>query len=110
VRGELLVAVLGVAGDADRADHLAVGVADQHAAALGEDLLAARPDQVATRGRGYFVRGADVETGGRLVRMCDQRTLNCLRELLFLALRMMKPIRAPYPVKGPTLHLKYLLP
>src|SRR5689334_13991956 len=41
VRRELLVAVLRVAGDADRTDHFAVGVADQEATALGKDLLAA---------------------------------------------------------------------
>ncbi len=29
VRGELLVAILGISGDADRADHLALRVADQ---------------------------------------------------------------------------------
>src|SRR5262249_58514006 len=46
VRGEFLVAVLGVAGDADRADHLAVRVADQQAAALADDLLVARADHV----------------------------------------------------------------
>ena len=41
VNGELFVAVLGIAGNADGADDLAVVVADQHAAALGEDLIVA---------------------------------------------------------------------
>ena len=37
--GELFVTVLGVAGDTDRADHLALRVADLQAAALGKNLV-----------------------------------------------------------------------
>ena len=39
---KLLVAILGVASDADRADHLAIIVADHHAAAFGKKLFVAR--------------------------------------------------------------------
>src|SRR5215469_1251114 len=64
VGGELLVAVLGIAGDPDRADHLAVGIADQKPAAFGKDLVAARRDQVVHEDRlllrthAYELRGA----------------------------------------------------
>src|SRR5258708_39301202 len=51
VRGQLLVAVLGVAGDADRADHLAVVVADLQPAAFGKDLVAGRAVEVAHEDR-----------------------------------------------------------
>jgi hypothetical protein len=40
VGGKLFVALLGVAADADRAYDLAIAVADQHAAAFGENLIA----------------------------------------------------------------------
>ena len=48
---QLLVAILGIAGDADRADDFAVIVADQHAAAFGKNLLAARRNQIAHEDR-----------------------------------------------------------
>src|ERR1700733_10974260 len=43
---ELLVALSGIAGDADSADDLAIGVADQQAAGFGKQLLVARRDQI----------------------------------------------------------------
>src|SRR5262249_54021378 len=46
VRCEFLVAILGVTGYTDRADHFAVLVADLHTATLGKNLFAARRDQV----------------------------------------------------------------
>src|SRR5258708_9998937 len=46
VGGELLVALPGIAGDADRADDFAVRVADQQAAGFGKQLLVARRDQI----------------------------------------------------------------
>src|SRR5476651_2226504 len=46
VHGEFLVAILGIACDADRADDFAVFVANLHAAALGENLLAARAVEI----------------------------------------------------------------
>src|SRR6202162_5834240 len=49
--GELLVAVLGVAGDADGADDLPVGAADLQAAALGKNLLAACAHEIAHEDR-----------------------------------------------------------
>src|SRR3981081_2509943 len=49
--GELLVAVLGVAGDPDRADHLALRIADLQSAALGEHLLAGRAQEIAHEDR-----------------------------------------------------------
>src|SRR5580692_4191871 len=51
VGGELLVALPGIAGDADRADDLAVGIADQQAAGFGKQLLVARRDQIAHEDR-----------------------------------------------------------
>src|SRR3954451_20271260 len=56
--GQFLVAVLGVAGDADRANDLTVLVADLHAAAFGEDLVAADIHQVAHEGRLLLVSDA----------------------------------------------------
>src|SRR6266480_3233776 len=44
VGGKLLVALLGIAGDADRADDLARVIANLQPAALGKNLLAARGD------------------------------------------------------------------
>src|SRR5262245_4584638 len=41
---QLLIPHLGVAGHTNRADHLAVAVAELHAAAFGEQLVAARLD------------------------------------------------------------------
>src|SRR3954469_22971107 len=49
--GEFLVAVLGVAGDPDRADHIAGLVADLQAAAFGKDLVATGADQIAHEDR-----------------------------------------------------------
>jgi hypothetical protein len=51
VSGKLLVAVLGIAGHSDRADDLAVGVANLHAATFGENLVAGRTQQVAHEDR-----------------------------------------------------------
>src|SRR5262245_28792261 len=51
VGGELLVAVLGVAGHADRADDLTGGVADLQPAALGKDLVAGRAQEIAHEDR-----------------------------------------------------------
>src|SRR5882757_2717408 len=51
VNGELLVAVLGIARHPDRPDDLAVGVADLHASAFGENLVAGRAEQVAHEDR-----------------------------------------------------------
>src|ERR1700733_16251224 len=47
VGGELLVALPGIAGDADRADDFAIGIAAQQAAVFGKQLLVARRDQIA---------------------------------------------------------------
>src|SRR5262249_56514885 len=46
VHGELRITVLGVARHPDRADNLALRVADLQAAALGKDLVAARADEI----------------------------------------------------------------
>src|SRR5260370_29135063 len=43
---KLLVAVFGVAGHADCAYDVAFGIADEHAAALRKNLIAARGDKV----------------------------------------------------------------
>src|SRR5260370_4990924 len=43
---KLLVAVFGIAGHADRAYDFAFGIADEHAAALRKNLIAARGDKV----------------------------------------------------------------
>ena len=51
--GELLVAVLGVAGDADRADHLALRIADLQSAALGEIWSLVAPRQIACMKIGF---------------------------------------------------------
>src|ERR1700735_710964 len=48
---KLLVAIFGIAGNADRADDLAVVAADQHAAAFGKNLLVARGDEIAHEDR-----------------------------------------------------------
>src|SRR5256885_17264824 len=47
VGGELLVAILGVAGDPDCADHLAGLVTNLQAAAFGKDLVAAGAIEIA---------------------------------------------------------------
>ena len=52
---QFLVAILGIAGYADRANDFATIVADQHAAAFGKDLLAARGNQITHEDR-PFVR------------------------------------------------------
>src|SRR6516165_4435876 len=63
VGGELLVAVLGVAGDADRADDLPRGVANLQTAALGENLFVGRGDEIAHEDR--LLLGAHLhELGG----------------------------------------------
>src|SRR5262245_45085362 len=54
VRGQLLVALLSVAGDADRADHLAACVADEHAAALSEDAPFRGAHEVAHEERAFL--------------------------------------------------------
>src|SRR5262245_65570159 len=51
VGGELLVAVLGVAGDADRADDLARGIANLQNDALGKDLFVGRRDELGRQGQ-----------------------------------------------------------
>src|SRR5579863_10393293 len=48
---QFLVAVLGIPGHSDGADDFAAVIADQHAATLGKNLLAARGDQVAHEDR-----------------------------------------------------------
>src|SRR6185503_19358909 len=63
VRGKLLVALLRVAGDADGADQLSAIVADQHAAALGEDLPLRGAHQVAHEERALL--GALAHDAGR---------------------------------------------
>src|SRR5581483_3067768 len=55
VNGEFLVAVFGIAGDADCADDIAVIVTDHHAAAFGKELIVAGADQVAHEDR-LFMR------------------------------------------------------
>src|SRR5258707_8447658 len=52
--GELLVALLRIAGDADRADDLARPVANLQPATLGKNLLAARSDEI-THEDGLFL-------------------------------------------------------
>src|ERR1700685_2845926 len=54
VGGGFLVALPGIAGDADRADDFALGIADQQAARLGKQLLVARRDQIAHEDRPLF--------------------------------------------------------
>src|SRR5215472_10826269 len=49
--GELFVAVLGITGHPDRANDFAARIADQHAAAFGKDLIAARGNEVAHEDR-----------------------------------------------------------
>src|SRR5712692_1883603 len=51
VGGKLLVAILGVAGDADGADDFAVGSANLQPAAFRKDLVAARAQQIAHEDR-----------------------------------------------------------
>src|SRR5882757_9915867 len=63
VNSELLVALLGIARHPDRADDLAIGVADLHAPAFGENLIAGRAEQVAHEDR--LLLGAHLdELGG----------------------------------------------
>src|SRR5262249_51291213 len=49
--GELFVAVLGITGHPDRANDFAARIADQHAGAVGKDLIAARGNEVAHEDR-----------------------------------------------------------
>src|SRR5262249_33978510 len=51
VGGELLVALLSVAGDADCADDLARGIANLQTAALGRDMFVGRGDEIAHEDR-----------------------------------------------------------
>src|SRR5438552_566369 len=51
VGGKLLVALLRIAGDADRADDLARVIANLQPATLGKDLFAARGDEIAHEDR-----------------------------------------------------------
>src|SRR5690349_22439515 len=46
IAGQLLIALLRVARDSDRADHLAIVIADQHSSALGENPVAGCADDV----------------------------------------------------------------
>src|SRR6516225_8471875 len=46
VNGKLFVAIFGVPGHADRSNHFALRVADQHAATFGKDLITACGNQV----------------------------------------------------------------
>src|SRR2546428_1357420 len=63
VGGELLVAVLGVAGHSDRADDLARGIANLQTAALGKNLFVCRSDEIAHEDR--LLLGAHLhELGG----------------------------------------------
>src|SRR5262249_4980798 len=63
VGGELLVALLSVAGDADCADDLARGIANLQTAALGKDLFVGRGDEIAHEDR--LLLGAHLhELGG----------------------------------------------
>jgi len=63
VGGELLVALLRVAGNANGADDLARAVANLQTATLGKKLLAARGDEIAHEGR--LLLGAKLhELGG----------------------------------------------
>src|SRR5262245_65143778 len=63
VGGELLVALLGIAGHADRADDLARGIANLQTAALGKDLFVGRGDEIAHEDR--LLLGAHLhELGG----------------------------------------------
>src|SRR5262249_51912651 len=63
VGGELLVALLGIAGDADRADDFAGGVANLQTAALGKNLFVGRGDEIAHEDR--LLLGAHLhELGG----------------------------------------------
>src|SRR5207249_11237726 len=62
-RGQLLVALLHVAGDADRPEELAVVVADQHAAALGKDLSVGGAQQIVHEERPLLGAKADQARG-----------------------------------------------
>src|SRR5260221_13901204 len=63
VGGELLVALLGIAGDPDRADDFARGVANLQTAALGKNLFVGRSDEIAHEDR--LLLGAHLhELGG----------------------------------------------
>src|SRR6516165_2188651 len=59
VDGQLVVTVLGIAGHSDRANDFAVRIADQHAAAFGKDLLAARGNEIAHEDRSLLRALAD---------------------------------------------------
>jgi len=54
MRGEFLVAIFRVAGDPDRADDLAIEVADLQAAAFGENLVAGCGTEIAHENRLLF--------------------------------------------------------
>src|SRR6185436_16280672 len=94
----LLVAVLGIAGDTDRADYNAAFIADLHSAAFRKQLAAARADQVVDEGR--LLLGANAnEPGGAPERQrgislperhleADHRGAVLLLERLHLAARL----------------------
>ena len=54
---ELFIAFLRIAGDTDGAEQFAVWIANQHAAALGKDLIVGGANQVLHEQRPFF--GAD---------------------------------------------------
>src|SRR5262249_3289777 len=63
VGGELLIALLGIAGDADRAEDFAGGFANLQTAALGKNLFVGRGDEIAHEDR--LLLGAHLhELGG----------------------------------------------
>src|SRR6516162_6629040 len=98
VRGELLVALLRLAGDADGADHFAVGGADLQTAAFGKDLVTAGAQEIAHEDRLLLcallheLRGAT--HGERCVRLAvghletDHGAAVFLPECLYLAARL----------------------
>src|SRR5262249_56770450 len=95
VGGELLVALLRIAGDADRADDLARAIANLHPAALGKNLLAACRDEIAHEDRlllgAYFHELGRAAHGERGVGLAvghlesDHRAAVLLLECLHLA-------------------------
>src|SRR5262249_11907216 len=93
--GELLVALLSIAGHADRADDLARPIANLQAAALRKNLLAARRDEIAHEDRlllgAYFHELGGAPHGERGVGLAvrhlesDHRAAVLLLECLHLA-------------------------
>src|SRR5262249_53963774 len=93
--GELLVALLRIAGDADRADDLARAIANLQPAALGKNLLAACRDEIAHEDRlllgAYFHELGRAAHGERGVGLAvghlesDHRAAVLLLECLHLA-------------------------